>query len=383
MGRRLSACPPIVASRVPAVWPVIGCALLASSVGCSRCEPPVSRVAETEPVFEEADTRALAESSAPPSAPDALAQDAASAAPTPLSDVRECLEGGVFDPKEDASLLEVMRTAEVERITRGSGGATLGFKVTLAGGKRAYFKPDQAPERGHVYGEIAAFHLDRLLGLCRTSPVTGRRLPFALLRGAAPEHPQLKLLRVEAGGLVQGALIAWIEGELRPLGVTPEWLACLRTNTAPARSPFKGFDVRPNTPCSPPPGDLLRALHDLIVFDYLIANVDRWSPARTNLLALSDAGLLLLFDHGEAFWQTHFVVRNEQQLDFVGAPRPAFAARLSELDLERVGARLADDPLAPVLDAHLMEGLRLRLEALRARGATPTADKGNEYSPSI
>ncbi len=348
------------------LWAACG-GLLAAMPGCSRCTPQASGPATVSDTGAEA-ARSLTGPSAPDRATEAGTHAAARRASTPA-----CLAGAAFDPSEDAAVLEVMRTAEVVRISRGSGGGTLGFKVTLTGGQRAYFKPDQSPARGHAHGEISAFHLDRLLGLCRASPVTGRRLPVALLRSAAPNHEQLKLLKIDADGLVRGALIAWIEGDLRPLGVVPEWLACLRAPAAPARSPFKGFDVRESTPCEPPPDHLLDALQYLVVFDYLIANVDRWSAAKTNLLALSDTGPLLLFDHGEAFWRAHFVVRNERQLDFVGAPRPALASRLMNLDLKSLRLRLADDPLAPVLDAHLLEGLRLRLAALRARAATPRA----------
>lgn len=278
----------------------------------------------------------------------------------------ECPPDAPFDPSLDAAWLQTLARGEIAELKPGRGGRSLGFRVRFTNGQRAYFKPAQGDRQAHHHAEIAAFHLDRLLGLCRVTPVAGRRIAKARLQAATPDTRVRDLNATDSG--VPGAMIAWITPAPKPLNLQASWLACIRRE-GHGEQPFKGFEVPRaadarvcNAPGVRPHLDGLR---DLIVFDYLIANVDRWSANRSNLRRLGPDGPLIFFDHGEAFWQAHFLARLEGQLAFLDAPTHSLRAALVALDLAALRTRLASDALGPVLSAHLLEGLALRHATLR------------------
>jgi len=100
----------------------------------------------------------------------------------------------IYGNSEDAqmivkSVLKSMATATFEAITQKEGGTQFKLIVDLADGGEALFKPmrftrTQQTLPDHFYftdferhnAEIAAFHLDRLLGFRRAVPVTGRHV---------------------------------------------------------------------------------------------------------------------------------------------------------------------------------------------------------------
>ncbi len=77
-----------------------------------------------------------------------------------------------FLGQPDADRIEALRTEEISEVTKGRGGRSLAFKITLADGTRGYFKPKQTFSAAHWYSELAAYYLDRELGLDRVPPTT-------------------------------------------------------------------------------------------------------------------------------------------------------------------------------------------------------------------
>ena len=106
-------------------------------------------------------------------------------------------------------------------------------------------------------------------------------------------------------------------------------------------------------------------LSDLIVFDYLTQNVDRWGGDFTNVRSLGPGGPLIYLDNGAGFWL------GEQRLGLMEARlkalqrfRRSTIEAVRRLDIERFGARLGADPLAPVLNEKQLDGLAQRRRAV-------------------
>jgi hypothetical protein len=121
---------------------------------------------------------------------------------------------------------------------------------------------------------------------------------------------------------------------------------------------------RPQAETEPEGADRAAELSDLIVFDYLIQNVDRWGGGFTNVRTRGPGGPLVFLDNGAGFWP------NEQRLPLMEARlrhlerfRPSTVLALRRFDRARFEARIAGDPLAPLLDAHQLEGLEARVSA--------------------
>ena len=106
-------------------------------------------------------------------------------------------------------------------------------------------------------------------------------------------------------------------------------------------------------------------LSDLVIFDYLVQNVDRWGGGFTNLRLLGEDGPLIFLDNGAGFW------RGEQRLPLLERRlaslqrfRRETVEALRAFDAEAFERCLDADPLAPVLDEKRREGLRLRVRAV-------------------
>jgi hypothetical protein len=122
---------------------------------------------------------------------------------------------------------------------------------------------------------------------------------------------------------------------------------------------------RPLAEPAPEGADRAAELSDLIVFDYLVQNVDRWGGGFTNVRTRGHGGPLVFLDNGAGFWP------NEQRLPLMEARlrhlerfRPSTVEALRRFDRARFEARIADDPLAPLLDAHQLDGLESRVSAV-------------------
>src|SRR5690606_30638055 len=121
---------------------------------------------------------------------------------------------------------------------------------------------------------------------------------------------------------------------------------------------------RARAPASLSP-ERIAELSDLIVFDYLVQNVDRWGGAFTNLRLAGEGGPLAFLDNGAGFW------RGEQRLPLLERRvaslqrfRPETVQALRAFEPARFEACLDADPLAPVLDDRRRAGLRSRVDAL-------------------
>ncbi len=247
-------------------------------------------------------------------APDVMAAELEA----PLAPATVVAEAPVAGPREDrflgaddAPILEVLAHGEIARIERGRGGRSLGFKIWFADGSRAYFKPEQSAGSTRWYAEIASYHLDRALGLGRTAPSVARTLPYDVLARAAGRDARLDEI-VARDGEVRGAMIHWIEGPLTPAPLAEGWERWVRVDARlPAVDPYvapphyrRALRARPTRHAvaeAPDREDRAAELSDLVVFDYLTANQDRWGGNYTNVRTQGEGGPIVYLDNGAAF----------------------------------------------------------------------------------
>jgi hypothetical protein len=289
----------------------------------------------------------------------------------------------------DAPLRAALATESIKSVERGRGGRSLGFKIVLADGHKAYFKAEQTFSAANWFGEVAAYHLDRMLGLGRVPCVVSREFNWDQLVGAAGKDPRKDEVIVH-DGKVRGAFVAWVTGELGPLKQTPGWERWIRvrywpsTAVSPFQRPavwkrqldlsrkqgdswrtkedrFRRRNLRPEPDTEARPGEL----SDLIVFDYLTRNLDRWGGDNANVLVRGKHGPLVFLDNGAGFEP--------------GDPRPSLMeARLHALqrfrrrtieavrafDSARYEQRLASEAVQPVLSTGQIAGLAERRKGL-------------------
>lgn len=290
-----------------------------------------------------------------------------------------------FGERADASLRDKLLQGRIQKVEKGRGGRSLGFKLMLDTGEKAYFKADQTFSAANWFGEVASYHLDRMLGLGRVPMVVSRTFPWESLAHAAGGDVRKSEIIVN-GSEVQGALVAWVTGPLMPLPHQPGWERWVRVQHWPtsAISPFqrpavwahqlltRGVAIskeertrrrllRPE----PDREDRAAELSDLVVFDYLTRNQDRWGGENANVLVRGQKGPLVFLDNGAAFEP--------------GDPRPSLMeARIHTLqrfrrrtiaavrgfDLEKFKARLAKERIQPVLSEAQLSGLDQRRKHL-------------------
>lgn len=288
---------------------------------------------------------------------------------------------GRFFGHRDRPIRNALANAPVAEVTRGHGGRSLSFRITLEDGTEGYFKPEQAFNGMRWSSEIAAFHLDRELGLGRVAPCVARRVAWADLEAAAGGDAREDELAVGEEGTLRGAFVWWVPERLRPLPLPDGWEAWLRIDaTRPAVSPFQrpgayrtalaaateGARQPIEDPPTPDRPERPAELSDVIVFDYLTQNTDRWGGNNTNLRTVGEGGELMFLDNAAGFVLGRRVPIMDQRLAEVQRFRRRTVAAVRALDVDRLQSRLEDDPLAPALDPRQLAHLEARRDFLVA-----------------
>lgn len=290
--------------------------------------------------------------------------------------------GPAFSGEPDAPRIDALRNGTIDAVEKGKGGRSLAFKIRLEDGTEGYFKPKQRFSAAHWYSEVAAYYLDRELGLGRVSPTTGRSIPWRTLRKAAGNDPRIEELQPERDGNLKGAFIWWIPERLERLKMGRRWERWVRIQKSLPITPYqRPVDYRadlngrpgvreatdPARPLAGKPPDPRRPaeLSDLIVFDYLTQNVDRWGGDFTNVRIRGKNGPLIYLDNGAGFWLgNQRLGLMEARLKALQRFRRSTVEAVRGLDVDAFAARLASDPLGPVLNEKQLNGLRERKAAV-------------------
>jgi hypothetical protein len=282
----------------------------------------------------------------------------------------------------DETTRATLATREIVAVERGHGGRSLAFRVTFGDGSRGYFKPEQSFSGMHWYAEIAAHRLDRALGLDRTPVVVGRRIAWSELAPAAGDDPRVSEIAVGEDGSVRGAMIEWIDGRLVPLRAPRGWERWARIDPLLGITPFQSArawraaragDRAPEPEDAPELDTAERAaeLSDLVIFDFLVHNLDRWSASSTNVRTRGPGGPLIFLDQGAGFSARRArLTLSDQRLETIQRFRRATFEAIRALDPSAYARDLDRDPLAPILTpeqlAHLGERRSAAIEHIEA-----------------
>lgn len=290
------------------------------------------------------------------------------------------------------------------RVKKGSGGRSLAFKIYFEDGTKGYFKPEQAFSGTNWFSEVAAYHLDRELGLGRVPPVISVALPWSLLKPAARRDKRLKEIKVNGDGSVHGALVYWLSGPVAPARTPPgfeNWLrvkplvrwalspfqrpsvygAALRDNAARARKGERAaryFDEVPKVPHAGLPA----ALSDMMLLDYLTLNIDRWGGGNGNVLTAGEPPQLIFLDNAAGF-SPGPPTRNlmDTRLAMLQKFRRSTIDALKSLSVEKLWARLDAEALAPILNPKLRGGISVRRDAVLKHVAALEEKYGDAIYP--
>ena len=331
-------------------------------------------------------------------------------APAETIDARETIETGVapamedrptaptirdtFLGEDDAPILEVLARSEITAIERGMGGRSLAFRVTFADGSRGYFKPAQTFSGSHFYAEIASYHLDRALGLGRAPVTIGRRLPWRQLREVAGDDARVAEVILDRNH-VCGSLSHWVEEPLVRLRLGLGWEAWARFAPPLAISPFQRARVYATEAAGgtvlqdasetrrasemPDTSDRAAELSDLVLFDYLTENIDRWGGDYTNVRTRGEGGPLVYLDNAAGFIGASHASPSfmDARLRSIQRFRRRTIEAIRALDIDALRARVEADACAPILDDQRYAQLDERRVALLAHVERMIAEHGD------
>lgn len=228
----------------------------------------------------------------------AVAGETLPATETPAAPERP-VWSGQFLGRDDLELLAPVRDSPVKAVKLNRGGSSLSLRIDFESGGRAACKPNQIHMHSQPRREIAAYRVNRLLGLSSVPPAVGRRFQVAELADRFRPDAQRE----------RGRFLAEIIPERAPttvLGQLTWWLPVLK----PAK--IDGFEVDTTdgivtwkrylaTGGEIPAGSqaIAAQISTLLLFDFIINNSDRWSGG--NIKVSEDPEVLVFLDNTLSF----------------------------------------------------------------------------------
>ncbi len=212
-----------------------------------------------------------------------------------LPDLRVALESaGTFLGMSDELLLERVRTQPIVRFKLNHGGSSLSFRVDFADGSRAAWKPIQTNLQTVPRKEVAAYRLNRLLGLNAVPPAA----PRAVTRDELFEHlhpdSEASAPRIRAEAV--------FDDQGRTVGAASYWIPVIRDSgfdVAPGRQDAEAWLTQGET-IPMEQREMAAQISDLTVFDFLTANPDRYSGG--NMKMSADGEQLFFMDNTMSFF---------------------------------------------------------------------------------
>ena len=266
----------------------------------------------------------------------------------------------------DAELLAPVAASPLVKVKLNHGGTSLSLRLDFASGARAAFKPLQIHPQSDPRREIAAYRIDRLLGLGHVAPA--KSAAFAVddvIAAVEPSGRAYAASRIEDEALARRGLlvgeVSWWIPEIKLVRIgghlidEPEgqalWTGYLQAGAAiPA-------ELAP----------LLAQIATVIVFDVVIDNSDRWSGNNTE--GSPDNRVLYFMDNTLSF--SAFTIGHATNLSKLYRiqvfPR-ALVNKLRTLTLETLSAAIGgeDDLLGPLLTRAEIRAIMSRRDHLLA-----------------
>jgi hypothetical protein len=211
------------------------------------------------------------------------------------ADLRVSLEStGTFLGMSDELLLERVRTQPIARFKLNHGGSSLSFRVEFADGSRAAWKPMQTNMQSVPRKEVAAYRLNRLLGLHAVPPAAPRAVTRDELLGHLHAESIQFLPRIKA------ETVFGPDG--KTIGTASYWIPIIKDSgfdTPDGRRLTQAW-LTIGQPIPPDRLSMAAQVSTLIVFDFLTSNPDRYSGG--NMKMSEDGKQLYFMDNTMSFY---------------------------------------------------------------------------------
>jgi hypothetical protein len=247
----------------------------------------------------------------------------------------------LFDGVDDELLLAPLRDAPITRAKFNRGGSSISLRLDFANGARAAFKPRQTNLQTIPRREVAAYRVNRLVGLGSVAPACGRKFKQEDLLAALDGNSRGYAPRIRAETVVDGE--GYVVGELS------WWIPVI------AQAKVGGFRIdttdgivtwkRLLTPGVRIPGrdlNMVMQVSNMVLFDHFINNSDRWTGG--NARVSPDRRLLYYMDNTLSFGiskdgheRTRIYLRRVQRFS------RSLVHRLRNLTREEIVAVLRED----------------------------------------
>jgi len=184
----------------------------------------------------------------------------------------------------------------VEEVRLNRGGTSISLRIDFENGARAACKPSQIHIHSQPRREVAAYRVNRLLGLSSVPPAVGRRFRFSDIVDHLDSANHRKRVIAEGAPEKDGTVLAELSW----------WIPVLK------EARIEGFTIdstdgvvtwkRYLAQGGPVPDDvagIVSQLSQLVLFDFIINNADRWSGG--NVKASDDGRVLYFMDNTMSF----------------------------------------------------------------------------------
>jgi hypothetical protein len=265
----------------------------------------------------------------------------------------------VFDAPDDL-LLAPIGAAPVTRLKLNHGGTSLSLRLDFANGARAAFKPQQTHPQSDPRREIAAYRIDRLLGIGHVPPAKpGTFTMDELIAATDPDARTYTTGRLQdetiaKNGVVHGELSWWIP-EIRDATIGP-W----RVDETEGIALWTSY-LHPHVTIPAEARPIVEQLASCVLFDVLIDNADRWTGYNTK--GSPDKHTLYFMDNTLSFSQFTFGHKNNLDPMFKMEVFPRrLVERIRALTPAMIEASIdvGDDALAPLLTHAEIDALMSR-----------------------
>ncbi len=271
---------------------------------------------------------------------------------------------GSFGGKTDHSLLASLREPAITGVRLNRGGTSISLRIDFENGARAACKPSQIHIHSQPRREVAAYRINRLLGLQSVPPAVGRRFRFSdivdHLENGAHRKRVLAEGSPEKDGTVLAELSWWIPvlEEARIQGFTIDSTDGVVT--------WKRY-IKQGRPVPPDVADIVAQVSQLVLFDFVINNMDRWSGG--NVKASEDGRVLYFMDNTMSFGDDdNGHTKTRTYLERAEKFSRRMVAELRRLERDELEAALTSDiePFEELLtDAEIKSVIARRDYALR------------------
>ncbi|HEY0191479.1 MAG TPA: hypothetical protein VGC42_10190 [Kofleriaceae bacterium] len=251
----------------------------------------------------------------------------------------------------DPELLGPLAATAVVKTKLNHGGTSLSLRLDFASGARAAFKPQQIHPQSDPRREIAAYRVDRLLGIGHVAPAKSAVFDIDdLVAAAEPDKRGHLAQRIEDEAIAhKGKLygeVQWWIADIKSVRIDGQLI------DEPEGSTLWESYLQAGAAMPPRWKPLLAQISTAILYDLLIDNSDRWSGNNTQ--GSLDGQTLYFMDNTlsfSSFTQGH--TTNLSKLYKIQVFPRVLVARMRALTAEAIAAAIGpdDELLGPLLTA--------------------------------